>query len=188
MTIKIFNEFMQKSESDQVIKYIDNNLKKFQSFQENKYFIEMFGKDNYHKSSINLDELGEVKNLVLKYFQKCVEKIKIEYEVDEDLYPSSFWLAKQNDGAYLEIHGDNDYGKNPHIKYTCSIYLNDVFNEGEIHFPYLQYKYQPRCGDLFSFPSQNGELNYDHEIKKIVDSRYTMLIWLGNDKNYALKY
>jgi hypothetical protein len=52
MTIKLFNEFMQKSESDQVIKYINNNLNKFQSFQENKYFIEMFGKDNYHKSSI----------------------------------------------------------------------------------------------------------------------------------------
>jgi hypothetical protein len=50
MTIKLFNEFIKKSESYQVIKYIDNNLNKFQSFQENKYFIEMFGKDNYHKS------------------------------------------------------------------------------------------------------------------------------------------
>lgn len=188
MAIKIFNKFIEKSESNQVITYIDNNLNKFQSFQGNKYFIKMFGKDNYHESSMNLNELEEIKNLVLKYFEKCVEKIRSEYQCYEDLYPSSFWLAKQTNGAFLEIHGDNDLGRNPHIKYTCSIYLNDVFNEGEVHFPYLEYKYQPRSGDLFCFPSQNGELNYDHEIKKIVDTRYAMLIWLGNDKNYALKY
>lgn len=188
MDLKLFNQFIEKSEADQIISYINNNLNEFQSFQDNKYFIRMFGKDNYHKSSIDLNETKEIKDLIIKYFEKCVNKIKNEFNYTGELYPSSFWISKQTNGAHLDIHGDNDLGTNPHILYTCSIYLNNVLKEGYLSFPNLNYSYQPKCGDLLCFPSQNNEYNYDHEIRKIDDTRYSILIWLGNDIEYKINY
>ena len=186
MDLKLFNEFIKKPEADQIISYINNNLNEFQSFQDNKYFIKMFGKDNYFKSSIDLNETKEIKDLIIKYFEKCVNKIKNAYKYDSELFINSFWLTKQTNGAYLELHGDNDLGKNTQFMYSCGIYLNDVLKDGTLHFPNLKYIYQPNCGDLICWPSQN--LNYDHEINKISDDRYAMLLWLTNDKNYALEY
>jgi len=185
MDIKILNKFMDKSETQILINYIDSNLNKFQSFQDNKYHILQFGKDNYHTLSSNFD-IQENRELIIKYFEKCVNKIKNEYKYDSELFINSFWLTKQTNGAYLQLHGDNDLGKNTQFVYSCGIYLNDVLKDGALHFPNLKYVYQPNCGDLICWPSQN--LNYDHEINKISDDRYAMLIWLTNDKNYALEY
>jgi hypothetical protein len=186
MDIKVFNEFMKKEDANSLIDYIDDNLNKFESHQDGKYRILLFGKDEYFESSINLSGIDEVKDLVIEYFNKVINKIKYEYKYHDDLYISSFWLAKQIDGSHLGLHNDNDLGKNTHFKYSCGIYLNDILKDGELHFPNLKYIYKPKCGDLVSWPSQNT--NYDHEVNKISSDRYAMLLWLTHDKNYALKY
>ncbi len=185
MDIKISNKYMDKSEAEILINYIDSNLNKFQSFQDNKYHILTFGKDNHHLSSTNFN-IQENRELIIKYFKKTINEIKIKFNDNSDLYISSFWLAKQEDGSNLGLHNDDDQGKNTHFAYSAGIYLNDIFKDGELWFPRLSFTYQPKCGDLVCWPSLG--VNNDHAIQKISSDRYAMLMWLTKDPNYSINY
>lgn len=185
MDVKVFNNFMNKSEARILIDYIDSNLNKFQTFQNGKYHILMFGKDNHHDSNTNF-EIPEINKLIIKYFEKTINKIQIEFDDKSNLYISSFWLAKQEDGSNLGLHNDDDQGKNTHFAFSAGIYLNDVFKDGELWFPRLSYRYQPKTGDLVCWPSLGT--NNDHAIQKISSDRYSMLMWLTKDPNYSINY
>lgn len=188
MDIKIFEEFISQEESNLLISYINNNLSIFQQSQENKYFTLMFGKDNYFSEISNrfLYMEENIKKISIKYFNKTINQIQHAFNDFSQMYVSSFWLAKQTSGAYLGIHSDNDNGNNLHFNYSAGLYLNDIENEGELWFPKLQYKYKPKCGDLVCWPSQS--LDHDHGIQKIISDRYTMLMWLTKDPDYAIEY
>jgi hypothetical protein len=187
MNIKIFNNFIDDRSADLIINYIDNNLNKFVSYQDDKYRILLFGKDKYHKESIEyLEGIDEIKDLIIEYFNKVINKVKNEFNYNDELYINSFWLAKQSDGSHLDMHNDSDNGNNTQFKYSCAIYLNDTIKDGELYFPYFNYKYKSIKGDLVCWPSTEPE--YDHCIKKISSTRYAVLFWLTNDKDYALNY
>jgi hypothetical protein len=185
MDIKVFNQFMSKQEASRIVNYIDNNLNRFNSHQDGRYKLLQFGKDGHYDSPVILSGVDEIKDLVIEYFDKVLNKVKNEYIYNSDLFINSFWLTKQVDGAHVGIHNDID-SKNTQFVYSCGIYLNDMLSDGEISFPNLNYMHKPKCGDFVCWPSKS--LNYDHEVKKISSDRYGMFVWLTNDKNYALKY
>lgn len=85
MDIKIFNKFMTEQEANILINYINNNLNKFESHQDDKYKILLFGKDKHHNSPTILSGVDEVKSLILKYFNKVINTVKSEYNYSNDL-------------------------------------------------------------------------------------------------------
>ncbi len=55
------------------------------------------------------------------------------------------------------------------------IYLNDDFTGGELHFPSLNYTYQPKQGDLVFFPSNHLFIHESQPLK--TGKKYAMVSW-----------
>lgn len=183
--ILILNNFATQEDCNSVINFIDSNIDIFNTGPKKLLFTLPFGKDKYHEDSkTNLDSLEAIHKLVLKYFQLVIDQTKLMYKDESDLFVNSFWLAKQKAGGRIEMHGDNDAGKNKQFKYSCAIYLKTVTLDGNLFFPKLDYFYQPVAGDLVMWPSQDPI--YDHVVGKISEDRYSMLFWLTDEPEFDL--
>lgn len=185
MEITIVNEFMSDNESDQIIKFIDDNLDMFYTGKYKLTHRLLYGIDLYHgNSNPKLEKIDAIEDIVLEYFNKVIEYIKDVKNESDDLYISSFWLARQIEGGFLDLHSDTDVDQNVQFEYSCGIYLNDVNVDGTLDFPKLNYSYKPRKGDMVYWPSKDPL--YDHEVSKVTDTRYTMLVWLTKDPAFNL--
>lgn len=181
----ILNNFMSDDECDNLINFIDSNL---DTFYTGKYKLThrlLYGIDKYHNNSNpNLEKIDSIEHIVRKYFDKTIKYIKEVMNETDDIYVSSFWLAKQIEGGFLDRHSDTDMNKNMQFDYSCGIYLNDVNIDGTLDFPKLGYSYKPSKGDMVYWPSKDPL--YEHEVVKITDTRYTMLMWLTKDPAFDL--
>lgn len=185
MDLTITNKFMKDEDCDKIISFIENNLNLFNTGKYKLAHRLLFGIDYWHGESIpEIRDIDPIKEIIINYFNKIIDHTKNKYGLFEKYYISSFWLARQIEGAFLDLHGDTDNNKNQQLEYSCGIYLNDVKLDGELYFPKLEYSYQPKKGDLVSWPSKDSI--YDHEVNKITDTRYTMLVWLTTDPRYSL--
>lgn len=185
MSISIENNFMSDEDCDKIINFIENNLHTFNTGKFQKAHRLLFGMDYWHGESIpEIRGIDEIEDIVYKYFDKIIKHANDKYGDEDKYYISSFWLARQIKDAFLDIHGDTDGNKNPQLEYSYGIYLNTVENDGELIFPKIDYIYKPVKGDLVSWESRDPSL--DHEVPKITDTRYTMLVWLTKDIKYAL--
>jgi hypothetical protein len=118
------------------------------------------------------------KRLMLERCWGVVERIKSLYKVAE-LYPSNLLLCTWPPGKGMPLHFDNQNlhtYSTPHWIYSCTVYLNDDFVGGEIHFPELGLKIRPEPGLLVTFPSTDG---FKHEVLPASRPRYTMPMWFS---------
>lgn len=181
----ISSDFLSTEACKDIIKFIDTNLDKFNTGKYRRYFTLLFGKDHYHpESSTDMSPLLPIKNLISDICDKSIINIKENFNYKGELYISSLWLAKQTEGANLLIHSDTDAGVNEHIIFSAGLYLNNVNVDGELNFPYIDFSYKPKAGEFVIWPSQPKE--YEHEILKVTDTRYNVLLWFTSDKEYAL--
>ena len=181
----INSNFLNAGACKDIVDFIDTNLDKFNTGKHRRYFTLSFGKDHYHpESSIDTSPLLPIKALISDICDRSILSIKENFNYNEELYVSSLWLAKQTEGAVLLIHSDTDAGVNEHIIFSAGLYLNDVNTDGELNFPYINFSYKPNAGELVSWPSQPKE--YEHEILKVSDTRYNVLLWFTSDREYDL--
>lgn len=179
------NNFIEHDECDRVIKFIENNLEMFYTGKYKLTHRLLYGIDHYHgNSNPKLENIDYIEDIVYKYFDKTIKYIKNVMSETDELYISSFWLARQIEGGFLDLHSDTDIDQNVQFEYSCGIYLNDVNVDGTLDFPKLNYSYKPSKGDMVYWPSKDGL--YDHEVVKVTDTRYTMLIWLTKDSSFDL--
>jgi hypothetical protein len=179
------NNFMNKKDCDLIINFIENNLEMFGTGKYKLAHRLLFGVDYWHKESIKkISGIDPILPTVKEYFVKIIDNIKDKYNLDGQYYIASFWLTRQIEGAFLDLHSDTDVDQNTQLEYSCGIYLNDVMLDGILEFPEINYNYQPRMGDLVSWKSSGRE--YDHQVSKITDTRYAMLVWLTSDPSYSL--
>jgi hypothetical protein len=187
--IKVIKNFISSEETDVLIEYIDfleeTKLDSFTSYQAGKRLALQFGIDAspYHSSHLDLDLFEDKKELVTSYFKKVVNITKKKFDLAQDIYVCSFWVAKQYNGATIDEHEDTDSGYNSHLEYSGIIYLNTMIDGGDLHFSELDYIYKPEAGDLVLFPSQGTGY---HEVREIFETRYTLPIWMTKDKTFSL--
>lgn len=187
--IKLVPNFIPEEDRNRLIEFIDGNLDRFHvySMQENynRYALR-FGRDQvwWDSSDTYVHGLEEINDLVHKYFDLVPEKLKEVFGDESDIYPATFWLAKQQNGAFVKAHHDAHPDINKHFKYSVIIYLNSNEDGGELFFPFLHHTIKPSAGDLVTFPSHGNE--YLHEVTRIAEDRYSMLFWITGDKELSL--
>jgi hypothetical protein len=187
--VKVVNNFISEQECSVLINEIDQIIKKnidnFCIYQDGKRLALQFGDDLYHghNSYLNLDIISSSESLFRKYFLSVVGQTAKLFDEKENMYVSSFWIAKQFPGAEVPEHEDTDGGKNTHFEYSAVLYLNTLTDSGDLEFPYLNYSYSPKAGDLVVFPSRNTGT---HVVNKINEDRYTLPMWITKNKDFIL--
>ena len=179
--IKVAKDFVTETELQELMGYIDlleSTLgDKFVSWQEGRRIALQFGEDLYHSgtSYATLEMLGDKQEMIQTHFSRVIECTKRLFEVDDELYMSSFWVSKQYPDAIVDSHEDTDGGFNTHFRYSGVLYLNKMKEGGKLFFHKYNYAHAPEGGDLVLFPSQGtGE----HEVTEITQERYSLVFWM----------
>jgi hypothetical protein len=189
--IKISKNVINAEDIKTLVEYTNllesTHIEKFSIYQDGKRLALQFGEDECleHNSIVDFSFIEERIELISKCFQTAIREIKTAFNLTEELYVCSFWIAKQYPGATVPTHEDTDNGYNMHFRYSAALYLNTMTHGGSLHFPQLEYYYSPQAGDLVSFASQGTGL---HEVSTIYQDRYTLLLWLtdSEDKQISL--
>mgnify|MGYP006095945623 CR=1 FL=1 len=188
--IILTEDFVNETDSQNLITWIDNNIGKFQQyfFQYNpKRHALRFGKDQvfWDSSPHEISGVDEVEDIARKYIDSVAAILKKIYR-KPDLYVNSFWLAKQEAGAMVKAHHDSHSEMNPQFTHSVICYLNGNDLGGELEFPELDIVIKPPANSMISFASQGEELI--HEVKEIHEDRYTMLFWLTDQPEFEVKF
>jgi hypothetical protein len=186
--ILITHDFINQEDIDKIIKFTNDNIGHFEEMVEKPRWTYKFGNDIAfgERSYIDLDKLCELKDMVVNtYWPKVLQLIKDKFQDDSKLYIASFWLAKQSNGSYIELHDDTDDQRNLHFKWSGSLYLNTMKKGGTLEFPKIPYSYSPIAGDLVLFPTQ-AKSTAIHEVIEVYEDRYTCMFWITEDINFAL--
>jgi len=141
----------------------------------------LFGDDEAHSetSTLNFDSIKEIKKEIRELTKKVIKKVKDDFEEDKELYVSSLWLASQNPDSEIIEHEDTDQGYNTHFEYSCIVYLNTLFEGGELSFLQLRHVVNTKKGDLVCFKTKETGR---HRVSFIPEHRYSICIWLTYDK------
>lgn len=87
-------------------------------------------------------------------------------------------MSKYKPGDCLILHVD-DHSVTPpnnHLRLaTLVIYLNDIEEGGETHFPLQNKKIKPTTGTIVIFPPT---LDYPHEVAESSEARYIIQTWI----------
>jgi hypothetical protein len=187
--IKIVKNFIPKNELQSMIDYVDflekTEINKFAIYQNGRRLALQFGKDLYHEhmSYPSLEMLSQKENQIREYFNQVVDKTKKIFDVNNDLYVCSFWLAKQYPGATIPAHEDTDGGINTHFTHSAILYLNELSYGGELLFLETGYSYKPEAGDLVIFPTSGTGF---HTVLEIPETRYSLPFWITADPSFML--
>lgn len=121
-------------------------------------------------------EISIVYNNIFNGIQKAFEHYSTV------LFPASARNIKSSEGmlsvlkysksGYLPAH--QDQGVSSRVLSTVG-YLNDNYDGGEIHFPYVDITIKPEAGSVIFFPSN---FVYVHEVKEMINgTRYAVPQW-----------
>lgn len=130
-----------------------------------------------------LDDIPEKELEIRNIFSRIVKETGSAFSDINELFVSTFWLAKQYPGSVIHFHEDTDGGADSHIVYSSLVYLNSQADGGELRFPRFGYTYTPRAGDLVVFDTQQAGM---HGVMKIFEERYSLPVWMTRDPSLKL--
>jgi hypothetical protein len=188
--IKILPNIVTPREADFYIDYIDLNINNFSTYSEMgnpNRCVWRFGVDEvWTDSNPTLEKIPDIHEELRILFKDVIERIKLAYDDTEELYVTSFHLAKQFPGAIVNRHLDAGPNDNGHFKYSFVLYLNSNENDGTIKFDSLGYSYTPAAFEAIVFPSQGEE--YEHHVDKILNARYSIPMWITANPKYEINF
>lgn len=80
----------------------------------------------------------------------CLNHYESMYNMKMD-YMEAINFVRYGEGQHFSVHSDHGFS------YTCTVssvmYLNDDYEGGELHFPFLDICLKPKAGDIILFPS-----------------------------------
>jgi Rps23 Pro-64 3,4-dihydroxylase Tpa1-like proline 4-hydroxylase len=89
------------------------------------------------------DDIDERLQVCLKHYCSMFN-LSMEYQ-------EAVNFVKYEKGQHFQVHSDHGFS------YVCTVstvmYLNDDYKGGGLFFPYLNYTYEPKEGDIVLFPS-----------------------------------
>ncbi len=84
-----------------------------------------------------------------------------------------FYITHADSERYVPEH--NHWEKTYDRDLSLLVYINEDFTGGELHFPFFDYDYHPRAGDLVIFPSDH---RYLHQAQPVTSgTRYALVSW-----------
>ena len=186
--VKILKKCINFTDAQNIINHINNNIDSFDTGPRKLKFTKMFGNDHSlkEKSAKFINGIDDIKDQIKKIIDISIEFIKDEFQQTEELYLASLWIAKQISGAKVAPHLDTDDGANEHYEYSAILYLNTPINSDPLEFPNLNLKIMPNLGDLVVFKTK--DIESVHQVRNIVEDRYSIPMWFTLDKNYDLKF
>lgn len=166
--VVVVNNFLNDEECKTLVDYIDNLEKGWG------------GSNDQRKMSLN-PQSDNIKALVIK----CLNEAKKVFN-KEELYVAEYLLSFYSTGFHMDVHTDLEDGKD-HFTVSIVTYLNSDFTGGDIVFPELNIRHQPKKGDIAMFLSQPHE--NVHGVEPVTSGkRYVMPIWTTDNKLFAFDY
>ena len=121
------------------------------------------------------EEYSLFENTLEKHFKKYIKKYSFVNNLALWNFSPIFKIQKYNPGeGYFYTHCENDCKEQSYRVLVWMIYLNDVKDGGQTHFPYQNKKYQPRTGDVLIWPAY-----FTHPHRGIVSKNSTKYIATG---------
>ena len=192
--IKVINSFVSPKEAASLARYIDclesTKPEACNLYQNGRRVSIQFGFDlNYgldpeYKFFLDLELLSDLeqRKLIVDLCAKVMKKTKELFKVEDELFISAFWLAKQYRGATIPPHNDTDNGENSHYIYSAIVYLNQLKLESELSFLDLNHSVKPNLGDLVVFPTQTTG---SHTVPEINENRYSLVLWMTANRDLS---
>jgi hypothetical protein len=180
----VLKEFITSDEANNYVDYIEANKENFAVVPNGLRRVAMFGTGPTGSQDLYRDK--DVLAADLINLKKKVEQAACTSFGERELYASLLWLSLHEPGATVRPHTDPGDGLATTRVYLGIIYLNDMKEDGHIHFPNLNFTYVPCKGDLVLFPTLDDDDTYLHEVKKISSNRYSILISLITDPELEL--
>lgn len=179
MFISINNEWLQKNDFEKYLKFSNETNLWGERIPNNVWS----GRVIYNHSFDGLQELNKI------LLNSIKDKIKLEYNIDSNLYPDYLGLVKWENGDFQHPHADGEEIGKPHIyhwrNFGCVYYLNDNYEGGEIYFPNQNIEIKPKPNTLVFFP---GTLEFLHGVRPVTNgTRYTLTSFWTYDINHSLK-
>lgn len=149
--VLIINNFLTKDECNLLLSEISSSANDLWEIRED-------GKDRANLKLNNHKLLIKIHNRLSSYFDSSFKLQLIRF------------AHRTTKNTIWDLHSDDEGGSE--IKYGIIIYLNDNFIGGELNYVSLNFKYQPKAGDLVIHPADK---EYLHFVEKVKDGdRYTL--------------
>ena len=171
--IKVFESFLSEEDCSELLKKITDEAHWEQAA------IGKYENDKVSHSEINLQfrdiEVSPFEDTTLVEINRKLEKlydhIKSSFQISGFTF-GEFMFSKYKLNSHIKPHSDTGiYSTNRLI--TCVLYLNDLFEGGELYFPDFDYEYKPKKGGIITFWSE-----YSHGVKKLVlGERYCIVFF-----------
>ena len=150
--------------------------------------------DNFHTNDVWNQRViysNQFPNLELHYttyLNDLKEKIKLDFNITEEIYPDYLGLVRWKNGDMQHPHADGEINGETHPyhwrNFGCVYYLNDDYDGGEIYFPNQNIELKPKPNTLVFFP---GTLEFLHGVKPITNGvRYTLTSFWTYDKQQSM--
>lgn len=159
-------------------KYLDDNQSQWEELEEGNYWK---GRTIFYHQII--DE--NIRNILEKVLSNSLSVIHQNIEDKKDIYCEHLSLARWPVGYDLKPHADAenppDCPRHEYYwrDYACVTFLNDNFKGGNLFFPDLNIKVEPKPGFSVCFP---GTLKFLHGVTEILEgTRYTIASFLTHD-------
>lgn len=91
------------------------------------------------------------------------------------LTDEGYSLLKYENGTHYKKHHDCG-GLHKDRVVSILVYLNDDYEGGELEFPYFNFKYKPKAGDIILFPSNYTFSHIAHPVTK--GTKYSIVSWM----------
>ena len=97
-----------------------------------------------------VSDVIDIYNTVASAQKECLEDYCSMYGIKMN-YMEAINFVRYGVGEHFSVH--TDHGFSYICTVSCITYLNDEYEGGELHFPYLDLTYTPKVGDSVFFPS-----------------------------------
>jgi hypothetical protein len=133
---------------------------------------------------IHMPQVPMLKNEGLEYIELVKNKIKQEFEVQDEIYTDILCFNRWRQGDLQHPHADEANGFEWR-KFGCVLYLNEEYEGGEIYFPNQNIILKPKANTLAFFP---GDAEFLHGVNAITSGiRYTLSTFWTYDSNRAVR-
>lgn len=165
--IRVFSNFISKEEIAEALNVLETKTK--ERWRDNPRVL-VVPNQILAAFRINVEQSYRISEKIKEVFNIPQKEI---YCVDSQL---GTWTYEGGSGMHEDTK-DSGF-----IKFSSIIYLTDNYEGGEIDFPYLDFRYKPKAGDLLLFPSHG----YVHEVLPVISGNRSTIVGFFSDVHPAL--
>lgn len=138
----------------------------------------------WNQRVVFIGQVPELKELGNQFIDLVYNKIKIDFEIQEEIYTDILCFNRWRVGDMQHPHADEANGFEWR-KFGCVFYLNEEYEGGEIYFPNQNQSIKPKENTLAFFP---GDHEFLHGVRPITNGiRYTLSTFWTYDKFRSIK-